>query len=148
LLRLALARRFPDGKGAFEIVTLEEELEFIQALNQSAGRNVGIYPEIKKPGWHREQGRDISHIVVTLLEKYGYETKGDACFLQYFEIAEVDRIRNELGWDGRIVMLTQRLLYAGLISQRLRGAAMRRGAFAMELRGEGIARDCSEKQYP
>lgn len=129
-------------------MTLEEELEFIQALNQSTGRNVGIYPEIKKPGWHHEQGRDISHIVVTLLEKYGYETKGDACFLQYFEIAEVDRIRNELGWDGRIVMLTQRLLYAGLISQRLRGAAMRRGAFAMELRGEGIARDCSEKQYP
>ena len=53
----------------------------------------------------------------------------DACFLQYFEIAEVERIRNELGWDGRIVMLTQRLLYEGITSRRLRVTALRRGAF-------------------
>ena len=97
--------RFPEGRGAFEIVTLEEELEFIQALNQSTGRNVGIYPEIKKPGWHREQGHDISPIVLTLLKKFGYRSKDDACFLQCFEIAEVKRIRNELGWKGRLVML-------------------------------------------
>ena len=65
---------------------------------------------------------------MALLKKYGYETMDDACFLQYFEIAEVEQIRNELGWDGRIVMLTQRLLYEEIPSQRLRVTAMRRGA--------------------
>lgn len=98
-------KRFPGGIGRFEIVTLEEELEFIQALNQSTGRDVGIYPEIKKPGWHREQGHDISPIVLSILEKFGYRTKEDACFLQCFEIAEVKRLREELGWKGRLVML-------------------------------------------
>ncbi len=98
-------KRFPGGKGQFEIVTLEEELEFIQALNQSTGREVGIYPEIKKPAWHREQGHDISPIVLSILDKFGYRTKEDACFLQCFEIAEVKRIRKELGWKGQLVML-------------------------------------------
>jgi glycerophosphoryl diester phosphodiesterase len=97
--------RFPGGKGRFEIVSLEEELEFIGALNQSTGRNVGIYPEIKKPKWHRDQGHDISPIVLSILEKFGYRSKEDACFLQCFEIAEVKRIREELGWKGRLVML-------------------------------------------
>lgn len=97
--------RFPGGAGHFRIVTLEEELEFIQSLNQSTGRNVGIYPEIKKPGWHRKQGHDISPIVLSILEKFGYRTKDDSCFLQCFEIAEVKRIRGELGWQGRLVML-------------------------------------------
>jgi len=97
--------RFPGGKGQFKIVTLEEELEFIEGLNQSTGRTVGIYPEIKKPGWHREQGHDISPIVLSILEKFGYRSKEDACFLQCFEIAEVKRIREELGWKGRLVML-------------------------------------------
>jgi len=97
--------RFPAGRGHFKIVTLEEELEFIQALNQSTGRSVGIYPEIKKPGWHREEGHDISSIVLPILEKFGYRSKEDPCFLQCFEIAEVKRIRTELGWKGQLVML-------------------------------------------
>jgi len=98
-------KRFPGGTGRFEIVTLEEELEFIQALNQSTGREVGIYPEIKKPGWHREQGHDISPIVLSILDKFGYRSKDDVCFLQCFEINEVKRIREDLGWKGRLVML-------------------------------------------
>ncbi|MCL4109819.1 UNVERIFIED_CONTAM: hypothetical protein GTU68_059566 [Idotea baltica] len=97
--------RFPGDTGKFKIVTLEEELEFIQALNSSTGRHVGIYPEIKKPAWHREQGHDISPIVLAILEKFGYQSKEDACFLQCFEITEVKRIRSELGWKGKIVML-------------------------------------------
>jgi glycerophosphoryl diester phosphodiesterase len=101
------AKRFPAGLSEFHISTLEEELQFIQGLNHSSGRAVGIYPEIKQPKWHREQGHDISSIVLPILARYGYATKADACFLQCFELAEVKRIRNELGWKGRIVMLIE-----------------------------------------
>ncbi len=101
------AKRFPAGRSEFHISTLEEELQFIQGLNRSTGRNVGIYPEIKQPKWHREQGRDISRSVLPILARYGYATKQDACFLQCFEFDEVKRIRGELGWKGRIVMLTE-----------------------------------------
>lgn len=90
---------------SFQIATLEEELQLIQGLNRSTGKTVGIYPELKQPKWHRDQGRDISKVVLPILARYGYRTKADACFLQCFELSEVRRLREELGWEGRLVML-------------------------------------------
>ena len=101
------AKRFPAGLAEFRVSTLEEELQLIQGLNTSTGRAAGIYPEIKEPRWHREQGRDISRIVLPILARYGYATKTAACYVQCFELEEVRRIRGELGWPGRIVMLIE-----------------------------------------
>ena len=98
-------KRFPVGKSRFEIPTLEEELELIQGLNKSTGRTAGVYPEIKSPAWHRAQGHDISKIVLPILQRFGYATKSAPCFLQCFEHAEVLRLRTELGWKGKLVML-------------------------------------------
>jgi glycerophosphoryl diester phosphodiesterase len=100
-------RRFPAEMSGFTISTLEEELQLIQGLNRSTGRNVGIYPEIKQPQWHRREGHDISRIVLAVLERHGYATKEDACWLQCFELAEVRRLRHELGWRGRLLMLIE-----------------------------------------
>lgn len=97
--------RFPKGRSSFQIPTLEEELELIQGLNQSTGRVAGIYPEIKQPAWHRKEGHDISRIVLPILHKFGYRTKDDLCYLQCFEHDEVQRLRHELGWQGRLIML-------------------------------------------
>lgn len=99
------ADRFPKGQSSFSIVTLEEELQFIQGLNKSTGRTVGIYPEIKSPSWHRQQGRDISPIVLEMLARHGYRTKTDPVFVQCFDYNEVKRIRQELGYQGRLIML-------------------------------------------
>lgn len=103
--RQVYAGRFPAGKSRFEIATLEEELQLIQGLNHSTGRTAGIYPELKRPRWHREQGHDISAIVLPILRAYGYAGKQDPCFLQCFELDEVKRLRNELGWQGRLILL-------------------------------------------
>lgn len=103
--RQVFPKRYPKGKSSFTIPTLEEELEFIQGLNQSTGRVAGIYPEIKQPQWHRKEGHDISKIVLPILQRFGYASKTDPCFLQCFEFEEVKRIRNELGWQGRMIML-------------------------------------------
>jgi glycerophosphoryl diester phosphodiesterase len=102
-------QRYPSAMAAsdFRIPTLEEELQLIQGLNRSTGRKAGIYPEIKQPKWHRDQGHDISAIVLPILRRHGYATKADACFVQCFELAEVRRIRTELGWQGRLVMLIE-----------------------------------------
>lgn len=107
--KAVFAKRYPSdvAPAEFHISTLEEELQLIQGLNRSTGRAVGIYPEIKQPKWHREQGHDISKIVLPILARYGYATKADACFLQCFELPEVQRLRGELGWKGRIVMLIE-----------------------------------------
>ncbi len=98
-------KRFPLWKSRFSIVTLEEELELIEGLNVSTGRRAGIYPEVKQPKWHREQGRDISAIVLAVLHRHGYRTKSDPCWLQCFEWDEVQRIRNELEWEGKLLLL-------------------------------------------
>lgn len=104
--KAALPGRFPAGsRDFFRLHTLEEELEFIAGLNKSTGRRAGIYPEIKKPAWHRQQGRDLSRAVLPLLERHGYRTRADPCWVQCFEYDEVKRIRSELGWQGGLVML-------------------------------------------
>jgi glycerophosphoryl diester phosphodiesterase len=103
--RQVYPKRFPKGVSSFQIATLEEELLLIGGLNKSTGRVAGIYPEIKQPKWHRSEGHDISAIVLPILKKHGYATKSDPCFLQCFELEEVKRIRQELGWQGRLVFL-------------------------------------------
>lgn len=100
-------KRYPSAAFAssFQVSTLEEELQLIQGLNRSTGRVAGIYPELKQPKWHRDNGVDISRAVLPILIRYGYATKEDPCFVQCFELSEVRRLRQELGWKGRLVMV-------------------------------------------
>lgn len=97
--------RFPLGKNEFRVPTLAEEIELIQGLNKSTGRRVGIYPEIKKPAWHRQEGKDISRIVLATLKQFGYRGKDDLCYLQCFDPKETRRLREELDCQLRLVQL-------------------------------------------
>jgi glycerophosphoryl diester phosphodiesterase len=103
--RPAFPGRFPRGASSFGIPTLAEEIELIQGMNLSVGREAGIYPEIKAPAWHRAQGQDISAIVLGVLADYGYADPDDLIYLQCFDWNETRRIRNELGWRGKLVQL-------------------------------------------
>ena len=98
--------RFPLKKGNFKLHSLQQEIEVIQGLNKSTGKNIGIYPEIKNPSFHRDQGKDISKIVLQILSNYGYQKKSDACILQCFDAKELQRIRQELNSN---LFLTQLL---------------------------------------
>ena len=97
--------RFPLQETPFQIPTLAEEIQLIQGMNQSTGKNVGIYPEIKKPAWHLEQGQDISVIVLKQLADFGYHTKKDAIYLQCFDSKETKRIREELNCKLKLIQL-------------------------------------------
>ena len=101
--------RFPVWKSSFRVHTLEEEIELIQGMNKSTGRNIGIYPEIKAPWFHRHEGKDISKAVLEVLKKYGYTTKEDKVYLQCFDPNENKRIANQLmpamGMDLKLVQL-------------------------------------------
>lgn len=101
--------RFPMGKSDFRVHTFEEEIEFIQGLNHSTGKNIGLYPEIKAPWFHHQEGKDIATRVLEVLKKYGYTKKSDKIYLQCFDANELKRIRNELepkmGMDLKLVQL-------------------------------------------
>ncbi|WP_039058744.1 glycerophosphodiester phosphodiesterase [Enterobacter sp. Bisph1] len=101
--------RFPMGKSDFRIHTFEDEIEFVQGLNHSTGKNIGIYPEIKAPWFHHQEGKDIAAKTLEVLKKYGYTSKQDKVYLQCFDAAELKRIKNELepkmGMDLKLVQL-------------------------------------------
>jgi glycerophosphoryl diester phosphodiesterase len=88
--------RFPVGRASFQIATLSDEIELVQGLNKSTGRNVGIYPELKRPAWHHRQGQDLGRAVVEVLARYGYDGPAERVFLQCFEAQELRRLRNDL----------------------------------------------------
>jgi glycerophosphoryl diester phosphodiesterase len=98
-------RRYANSTARFAIVTLAEELDFVQGVNRSAGRTVGVYTEIKHPAWHREQGKDITRIVLDTLARYGYRKRSDNMYLQCFDALELKRIRFELKSDLKLIQL-------------------------------------------
>ncbi len=99
--------RFPKNNSRFGLHSLEEEIEMIQGLNKSTGHNIGIYPEIKDPVFHKKEGRDIAKIVVEILADYHYTTKKDKCILQCFDATELERIRTKLHSQLTLVQLIE-----------------------------------------
>lgn len=98
-------RRFPPHGSRFAVHTLDEELEFVQGLNKATGGTTGVYPEIKRPAWHREQGIDLGGAMLGVLGAHGYEGPDDPVFVQCFDADEVRRLRDELGCRMRLVQL-------------------------------------------
>ncbi len=99
--------RFPKGKGNFKLHSFEQEIELIQGLNKSTGKNIGIYPEIKDPEFHKKEGKDLTKIILKTLADYGYKNKQDNCILQCFDAKELERIRVELKSELFLVQLME-----------------------------------------
>jgi glycerophosphoryl diester phosphodiesterase len=98
-------KRFPVRTGRFHIHTLAEELELVAGLNRATGRSVGIYPEVKRPAWHREEGVDLSIHMLRVLAEFGYSAAEDPVFVQCFDALEIQRLRHELDCRMRLVQL-------------------------------------------
>ena len=111
--------------GCIRINTLDEELDLIRGLNHSTGRNVGVYPEIKNPKWHREHGIDLSRLLLDKLAEHGYRRAEDPVFVQCFDAEELHRVRRSLGCRLRLVQLVStEPAYAKLLTPAgLRGVA-------------------------
>lgn len=88
--------RFPLFKSSFQVSTLEEEIELIQGLNQSTGKDIGLYVEVKTPWLHQMEGKDVSLKTLQVLKRYGYSSKDDKVFFQCFDPDELKRVHNEL----------------------------------------------------
>lgn len=101
--------RFPLFKSSFKVSTLQEEIELIQGLNVSRGKDIGIYVEIKAPWFHQLEGKDISLKTLQVIKDYGYTNKQDNVFIQCFDPDETKRINNivmpQLNIDLKLVQL-------------------------------------------
>ena len=97
--------RFPAQRGDFRLNTLIEEVEFVQKLNAETGKEVGIYPEIKRPNWHRSQGVDIAPRLLEILADFGYDSHDGPVYVQCFDDAELRRLRDEFVCTFKLVQL-------------------------------------------
>ncbi len=97
--------RYPAQSGDFTINTFAEELEFIRQLNANSGRQVGIYPEIKRPAWHRQEGVDITPGFLRVIMDGGYENIDDPVYIQCFDFAELKRLKIEFDTPFKLVQL-------------------------------------------
>jgi len=97
--------RFARSAGGFGVVTLDEEIRFIQGLNASTGRTVGLYPEIKAPQWHAEQGIDLAALVIDALDGHGYLEQGSRVYLQCFDADTLRMVRRRTGPALPIIQL-------------------------------------------
>jgi glycerophosphoryl diester phosphodiesterase len=93
------------GEAEFKIATFEEQLELIAQLNRQFDKQVGYYPEIKSPAWHRAQGADISKIVLGILRKHGLDEAEKKIYVQCFDFAETQRLRTELNAKVKLIQL-------------------------------------------
>lgn len=97
-------RRSPDDED-FRVLTFAEELALVRELQEARGRPVGIYPEIKRPQWHRDEGVDIAPAFLGTLRDFGYRHHADPVYVQCFDAAELRRIRHELDCELKLVQL-------------------------------------------
>ena len=98
-------KRYPLKKTSFKIPTFNQFIELVQGLNQSRGKNIGIYPEIKNPEFHKGEGKDITKAVFKILNQYGYNRKEANIFVQCFYPPTLIRLRREFKAKFPIVQL-------------------------------------------
>jgi glycerophosphoryl diester phosphodiesterase len=99
-----LEDRFPQDAAGFAVPTFEELLELVAGLNRTTGRKVGVYPELKAPAWHREQGLPMEERFLEVVRRHGYRGRDAAIFVQCFERPTLERLR-ALGSELPQVML-------------------------------------------
>lgn len=108
-----LKNRFPVGKSKFEVPTFEEAIELIQGLNATTGRNVGLYPELKQPAFHKKEGLPMEEAFLKIVTRYGYQGPHARIYVQCFEHPTLDALRNEYGCTlPQIALIAQNPLFA------------------------------------
>jgi glycerophosphoryl diester phosphodiesterase len=102
--RQHFAQRFPYHLPEFRIVRFEDEVRLIGGLNATTGRHVGIYPEIKEPGWHAARGIDLTELLHSALTDLARDISGPF-FVQSFDRQALQRLRNEFNVSWPLIQL-------------------------------------------
>jgi glycerophosphoryl diester phosphodiesterase len=97
--------RFPLEGSRFAVPTFVEMIELVQGLNRSTGRDVGLYPELKRPAWHASEGLPMEGALLEVLERHSYLGAESKIFVQCFEAEMLKLLRSEWGSTLKLVQL-------------------------------------------
>ena len=90
--------------GLYAIPTFDEIIRLVRAKEAETGRTIGLYPELKHPGFLlQEEGIDSVDLLVTALREADLDDAEDAVFVQSFEVAPLRRLDRLV--DVKLVLL-------------------------------------------
>jgi glycerophosphoryl diester phosphodiesterase len=91
----AFTDRFPGGFGQ-RVLRLEDEIRLIQGLDRTTGRKTGLYIELKGPAFHRKElSVSMGAELLKLLKRFELDEAADRCFVQCFELDELNQLHNQ-----------------------------------------------------
>jgi glycerophosphoryl diester phosphodiesterase len=91
--RQTVAERPQGFNGRFGIPSFEDVVALAQRKSLELGRVIGVYPEIKHPGHHRQLGLRLEARMVDSLERVGWSRRDAPVIIQSFEPASLKALR-------------------------------------------------------
>ena len=89
----------------FEIPTLAEEIELVDALNAKTGKCAGLYIELKRPEFHESEGADLYTSVLQVLREYDRLGDNPETVIQCFDPVTLKRVQSDGIFKGPRVQL-------------------------------------------
>ncbi|WP_372191438.1 glycerophosphodiester phosphodiesterase [Xanthomonas axonopodis pv. desmodiigangetici] len=90
--------------GQFQIVTLDEIIDFVAAESAATGRTIGLIPEIKHPSYFKALGLPMEDKVLATLQAHAY-TRTAPVIIQSFETGNLRYLRDKIGRTSNIGLL-------------------------------------------
>ncbi|KIQ28752.1 glycerophosphodiester phosphodiesterase [Xanthomonas campestris] len=90
--------------GHFQIVTLDEIIDFVAAESAATGRTIGLIPEIKHPSYFSGLGLAMEDKVLATLQAHAY-TRTAPVVIQSFETTNLRYLRGKIGRQSNIRLL-------------------------------------------
>jgi len=97
--------RFPQDIGNFKVPTFKEIIDLVEGLNISTNKNIGLYPEIKKPAFHLKESKDITKIVYNFMLENELNKKLYPTIIQCFDPKELKRLKFQFKSKFSLVQL-------------------------------------------
>jgi len=103
--------RDPKYDGKERVVTLEELVDITREYGEKQKRTIGIYPELKhshavnKILANRDDPKKFEDYALEELNRLGYNSSTDPCYLQAFEMSSLEYVKNKT--DLKLVFLLE-----------------------------------------
>jgi len=104
----ALEKRFPGSAGQ-RVLRLEDEIRLVRGWNQTMGKSVGLYIELKGPSFYKKEfGTSMGEQLLSLLARLEVKPDTNECFIQCFEPDELKDLHDRLDCKFPLVQLLGR----------------------------------------
>jgi glycerophosphoryl diester phosphodiesterase len=90
--------------GQAQLLTFDEVVAIAKAGSKRTGRTIGVYPEMKHPGYFARIDLPVEDRLVALLKKNDLDSASAPVFVQCFEVTPLKTIRAKT--KARLVLLT------------------------------------------